>query len=112
MYSWDVRDSDQQRTKGVSHKVRLHVANFAPVRVSPRIRQSASTSIVYPRVRPHAVFYLSTEMIDTIHRLLENTTFRVESRPDFSCYLFDENWRRFAEFRGNPSCIVPRRHSR
>jgi len=30
------------------------------------------------------------------------TAFRVKSRPDFPCYLFDESWRRSAEFRGNP----------
>jgi len=89
--------------KSRSTFARWYLTNFAPARVSPRIRRSASTSFI------RAFLFFLREW-PTL-RFIDFATFRVVSRPDFSCYLFDESWRCFAEFRGNPGCIVPRRRS-
>lgn len=99
------------KVQRVSHKVYLHAcARWSRIR-----HQSDLPSIVYRDRWPARAFLSLRKRANdvAIQRLLRrDTMFRVKSRPDFSCYLFDESWRRFAEFRGNPGCTtVPRRHS-
>lgn len=113
---WRACDADQQRTKGVSHKVCLHVST-SEFHTSKRITANSTKrfNIHCLSVRPTAcgfsIFLRKRLALRDPPTFRENTTFRVKSRPDFSCYLFDESWRRFTEFRGNPGRIVPRRRS-
>jgi len=103
----------QRRTKGVSYKVCLHVGT-GEFHTSARAfvhREFVKALRHRLSARPTACgFSIFLREWPTL-RFFDFATFRVVSRPDFSCYLFDESWGCFAEFRGNPGCIVPRRRS-
>lgn len=107
-----VCDADQQRTKGVSHKVKcLHVST-GEFCTNKRITAHSSKRFnvhclsACPTACGLSIFLRKRLTLRSTPTFRENTTYRVESRPDFSRYLFDESWRRFTEFRGNPGCIV------